>query len=175
MNKYDTRKPVIIAMLIALQIVFVRFLSIGSGSIRISLGFFPVAVASMLLGPIGGGVVGVLSDIVGMLIFPREGVYFPLFTLNEFLYGVGFGLMLYKKNLSGVWLSSFVALQFIVINLVLTSAWLYLYYILIVSAPQGYWLIFTQRLLAAAVNLPVQILGINLLNKYLREPLARFM
>jgi len=158
-KKFNTRTLVLTALLIALQIVFVRLLPIGAGSIRISLGFLPVAVAGMVLGPVGGGIMAVIADIVGMLLFSRGDVYFPLFTLTEFLYGVGFGLLLHKKELSYIKLSIFTLIQFIFLNLVLNSLWLYFYYIMIVSKPQGFWVILTGRTMAAMVNLPMQLIG----------------
>ena len=48
-------------------------------------------IASAVLGPIGGGVVGFLSDILGALIFPT-GAINPLLTLGCTMYGVLAGL-----------------------------------------------------------------------------------
>jgi len=172
-KKFNTRTLVLTALLIALQIVFVRLLPIGAGSIRISLGFLPVAVAGMVLGPVGGGIMAVIADIVGMLLFSRGDVYFPLFTLTEFLYGVGFGLLLHKKELSYIKLSIFTLIQFIFLNLVLNSLWLYFYYIMIVSKPQGFWVILTGRTMAAMVNLPMQLIGVNVVKKYIKKPLEK--
>lgn len=48
-------------------------------------------IAGAVLGPIGGGVVGFLSDILGALIFPT-GAINPLLTLGCTMYGVLAGL-----------------------------------------------------------------------------------
>lgn len=175
MTKYSKTHTVITcAIFIALQIVFVRILSVGSGSVRISLGFIPVAVAGMLLGPVGGGFTGAIADFLGMLLFSKGTVYFFPLTISEFLYGLGFGFMLYKRNLSTAVLSLFAALQFILINLLLNSFWLYLYYIIITGTEKGFGVILWSRLAAACFNFPAQIVGVNLINRYLKKPLQKF-
>ena len=175
MNKHlNTRTVVSCALLIALQIVFVRLMSFGTASIRISLGFVPVAISGMLLGPVGGGIVGAMADFLGMLLFSRGMVYFFPLTISEFLYGFGFGLMLFRRELSPVKLSLCVLIQFVFVNLLLTSFWLYLYFIYVVGVPKGFGAIVWGRVLAACVNLPAQIIGINIINKYLKKPIGRF-
>ena len=171
--KNKTKILVTSALLVALQIVFTRIIALEAGVIRISFGFFPVAVAGMLLGPLGGGAVGVIADIIGMLMISKGGVYFFPFTITEFLYGIGFGLMLYKKDLSHIKITIFTVIQFILLNLILNSVWNYLYYLMIIGTPKGLWVIITSRLFASLVNLPVQILGINLICKYLKNPLKK--
>ena len=175
MSKFKTKTLVITSFLIALQIVFVRLLPIGSGSVRISFGFFPIAVAGMIFGPLGAGGVAILADILGMILFARGETFFPLFTLTEFLYGVGFGLMLHKKDLSYPKLAIFVFLQYIFLNLIINSLWLYFYNILIVGRHEGYFVIFTSRLIASAINLPLQFVGIWILCKYLKKPLSKII
>lgn len=172
-NKLNTRTLVMSALLIALQIVFVRFLSIDTGIVRISLGFLPIAIAGMIFGPLGGGLIGVLADIIGMLIFSRGQVYFFPFTISEFLYGFGFGLFLHNRNISLLRISLCIAVQFVLINLCLSSFWLYLYNLMILATDKAFWAIFYPRLLAAAVSLPLQIIIINLIYRYIRLPLKK--
>lgn len=171
--KNKTKILVASALLVALQIVFTRIIALEAGAVRISFGFFPVAVASMIFGPLGGGMVGVIADIIGMLLISKGGVYFFPFTITEFLYGIGFGLMLFKKDLSPAKITIFTIIQFVLLNLVLNSVLNYLYYLMIVGTPKGLWAIITGRLLASLVNLPVQIIGINLICRYLKKPLEK--
>ncbi len=174
-KKFNTHTLVMVALLVSLHVVFVRILPIGSGSVRISLGFLPIAVAGMCFGSLGGGTVAVIADILGMLLFSRGEVYFPLFTISEFLQGIGFGIYLNKKELSHFKTSICVVAQYFLVNLCLTSLWFYFYSILIIGNEQGYWLIFTSRLVAAAVNVPLQLVGINILLKYLKKPLRKIV
>lgn len=174
-KKLNTKTLVMSAMLIALQIIFVRLISIGTVTIRVSLGFFPIAVAGMVFGPLGGGIVGALADVMGMILFSKGDVYFFPLTISEFLYGFGFGIMLYNKDSSYLKVTIYTILQFVIINLFINSIWLYFYSLIIVGNPKGYWVIFSGRLLTAAINLPMQVIGVNLICRYLKKPLQKLL
>lgn len=94
------RNPVFVlvslSMLIALQVVLSRFISIQTPLFKISTGFVPVMLAGSLFGPIGGLVVGGVSDLVGAMLFPF-GAYFPGFTLTAAFSGIVYGAMLRGK------------------------------------------------------------------------------
>ena len=81
-------------LLLALVIIFTRFLSIQNipliPFVRISLGPALIIFASLLLGPLYGGVVGGLSDILGIVLVPNAAGYSinPWFTLVYTLLGV---------------------------------------------------------------------------------------
>lgn len=172
-ENFKLKKLILMSMLAALHVVFVRFLSFDTGIVRISFGFVPVSVAGMMLGPLGGGLTAVLADVLGMLINSKGGVYFFPFTVSEFLYGFGYGVFLYRKQPSMLKLSISIIIQFIVINLFLTSYWLYLYSLFITGTAKTFYAIFTSRLAAALVLLPVQVIVIDLLQKYLAPQLGR--
>ena len=96
-QKFTTRTLTTLAMLIAIEVILSRFLSINAWNIKIGFGFVPVLIAAILYGPLAGGLVGALSDFIGAVLFPI-GTYFPGFTLTSFLMGFVFGLFLYKKQ-----------------------------------------------------------------------------
>lgn len=90
--RLSTKRTVYLAFLIALGVVLTRFASIriaimGVEGIRIGLGGFPIIFAGLLFGPVAGGVVGVLTDIIGFLASPM-GAYMPHFTLTAALTGM---------------------------------------------------------------------------------------
>ena len=172
-EKINLKKLILMSMLAALTIICVRFLAFDTGIVRISFGFIPIAVAGMTLGPLGGGLTAVLADILGMLINNKGGVYFFPFTISEFLYGFGYGIFLYKKRPSMLKLSICIAVQFIIINLLLTSFWLYLYSIFITGNPKTFYVIFTSRIIAALISLPIHVVVIDLMQKYLSPQLCR--
>ena len=173
-KRINTKTLVMAALLIALQIVFTRIISIEAGVVRISLGFFPVAVAGMIFGPVGGGIVGALADIIGMLLFSRGNIYFFPFTISEFLYGFGFGIILYRQNITIFKIVFFTLVQFVLLNLLLNSLWNYLYSIYVTGVDKGFFVIFSMRITSAILNLPMQISGVYLICKYLRKPLKKF-
>lgn len=81
-------------LLLALIIIFTRFLSFQNipliPFVRISIGPALIIFASLLLGPIYGGVIGGLSDILGIILVPNALGYSinPFFTLIYTLLGV---------------------------------------------------------------------------------------
>lgn len=86
-----------ISLLIAMQIILSRFLSIQTPILRIGFAFLPLSVISILFGPFYSSLSGAISDILGALLFPSSGVYFPGFTLTAFLSNGITGAILYKK------------------------------------------------------------------------------
>ena len=125
-QKFSTRTLTTLAMLIAIEVILSRFLSVNAWNIKIGFGFVPVVIAAVLYGPLAGGIVGALSDFIGALLFPI-GTYFPGFTLSSFLTGVVFGLFLYKKQ---GWLQGLAAVginQFI-LSLFLNTLWISMLY-----------------------------------------------
>ncbi|SNX53029.1 folate family ECF transporter S component [Thermoanaerobacterium sp. RBIITD] len=92
MKKIHTRELVFLALLVSLNIVLTRIASIkiaigGIESIRIGFGGFPVILAGIMFGPIAGGIVGAVGDIIGYYINPL-GPYMPHFTLTAALTGI---------------------------------------------------------------------------------------
>ena len=116
-----------LALLIALEIILTRFLSINLQFLRIGFGFLPVALAAIMYGPVWAGIGYAIGDVLGMLIFPT-GPYFPGFTLSALLTGIVYGLILYKKDVT--WQRSLIACLIIAIfiNLGIDTLWLSILY-----------------------------------------------
>ena len=92
-----THRLVLMAMLAAVQIVLSRFLSINLWNLKIGFAFVPIALAGMLLGPLGAGLTGIIADMIGATLFP-SGAFFPGFTLTAFITAFGYGFFLYQKQ-----------------------------------------------------------------------------
>ena len=97
MKSLSTKKIVYMSFLIALSIVFTRLLSIriplyGVEGIRIGFGGLPMIFAGITMGPLAGGIVGALSDLIGYWINPMGG-YMPHFTVTAFMTGFLPGLV----------------------------------------------------------------------------------
>lgn len=98
MKRMDTSRIVTLGLLISLNIILVRFASVrisigGVEGIRIGLGNFPVVFAGLFLGPLAGGVVGAIGDVLGFILNPM-GLYMPHFTFSAALTGIIPGLVL---------------------------------------------------------------------------------
>jgi len=79
-------------LLIALSIILTRVASLriaigGVEGIRIGFGGLPIILGGLLFGPLSGGLVGAISDLLGYFINPI-GAYMPHFTLTSALTGI---------------------------------------------------------------------------------------
>ena len=93
MKTLTTRKLAVCAMLIALQVVLSKFLMVQlTPSLRLSIDAVPILLAGLWFGVLPGALVGTLSDLVGTVLFPTAGAYFPPLTAAFLLLGVCAGL-----------------------------------------------------------------------------------
>ena len=125
---YRIRRLVVLAMLIAMEIVLSRVLPpVSTPILKISFAFIPVATAAILYGPLWAGCVGALADLIGALLLPI-GTYFPGLTLTALLIGMIYGLFLYKRRFTVInaMLRSFGAATVVCIgaHILLNSFWL---------------------------------------------------
>ena len=131
-HQRTTKIMVTCALLVALQVILARFLSINTTFVVINLSFLAVALAGILFGPFWGMAVGGVSDVVGASLFPF-GAFFPGFTLTAALVGLIYGAFLHAKNGAfqgwNGWLRVVGAsLSASLVRLVLNSVWLYVLY-----------------------------------------------
>jgi len=159
MPKISTKHLTAMALLIALEIILSRFLSLSAWNTKIGFSFVPVVIAAILLGPVYAGIVGALADFVGALLFPI-GAYFPGFTLTAFLTGMVYGLFLYKRQSLPRILGAVAVNQFI-LSLLLNTLWISVLY----GSPFGPLLV--TRLVQSAILTVVQIVVIELIVKAL--------
>lgn len=124
-------------MLVAIGVVLSFVKIVLSPVLEISFSFLPLAAGGLLYGPVVGGVMGILTDVLGYFVRPN-GPFFPGFTLNALISGVLYGLFLYKKPVTWTRVIIVSALIAVFINLGLTSLWLSMMYgkafIVLVSA-----------------------------------------
>ncbi|MGC6767329.1 folate family ECF transporter S component [Enterococcus sp. LJL128] len=124
----ETRKLTVLALLIALVVVFTRFLSFENQDLRISATFIPETLMGMLFGPFWTGIGSVIADTVGILLFPKTGAYFPGFTLNAFITGAIYGFFYYKKEITWPRVITATLLVTVIVHLILTPLWLGMLY-----------------------------------------------
>ncbi|NLD18643.1 MAG: folate family ECF transporter S component [Clostridiales bacterium] len=150
-----TSRLVIMAFLIALEIILTRFCSINTPILRIGFGFLPIAIMGIKFGPWWAGMGYAVGDILGMLIFPT-GAYFPGFTLTAFLTGMVYGLFLYRKPVT--WKRGLPAVIIIIfgLNLFLDTLWLS------ILMGNGFIALLPARIIKCFVMLPIQLILIPL-------------
>lgn len=150
-----TTKLVILALLVALEIILTRFCSINTPILRIGFGFLPVAMMGIMLGPWWAAVGYAAGDILGMMIFPT-GVFFPGFTLTAFLTGFTFGLFLHNREVT--WKRVLPASLMIILcfNLLLDTLWLS------ILMGDGFIALLPTRVFKCVVMLPIHLVLIPL-------------
>ena len=131
-----------VALLVAIEVILNRFLSINTTEFKIGFSFLPIALCGMLFGPVWAAVAGGLSDIVGATLFPL-GTFHPGFTIVAALMGVVFGLFLRKKEgrrfVAGMACST--VINCLVLGLCVNTFWISQLY-----SSNTYWGFFMMRL-----------------------------
>ena len=159
MPRFSTRTLTSMALLIALEIVLSRFLSVNAWNTKIGFAFVPVVIAAILLGPLPAGIVGALADFLGAVLFPI-GAYFPGFTFTAFLMGLVYGLFLHRSQ-SLPRIVGAVAVHQPVLSLLLNTLWISVLY----GSPYAPLLL--TRLPQCAILSAVQLVLIPLIAKLL--------
>ena len=126
MNKH-LKTMIHVAVLVALEVILSRFLSIPTQFMKIGFAFVPLAVCGMLFGPWWTALCGGLADFIGAILFPI-GPYFPGFTLSNALVGMMFGYCLHQKFSGWKHIAKAVAVNNLVISLLISTYWLHLLY-----------------------------------------------
>lgn len=158
MQKISTRQLVIMALLIALNIILSRMLSIPAWNFKIGFSFVPVVIAALLFGPIGAAAVAGLGDLIGALLFPI-GAYFPGFTLTAVVTGLCYGFFFYREvNTTRMILCFFTT--GILCTILLNSLWISILY----HAP--IWTLIPGRVTQAAVMFVVHVAVTHVLAAY---------
>lgn len=159
MNQSHVRKTVYMSMFIALEVILTRFLSIHTPIVRIGFTFLPIAISAIMFGPIYSGIAAALADIVGMMLFPTGGSFFPGFTLTAFLTGFIYGFFLYKKTIAFKQITIAVIVSAIV-TLGLDTVWLWM------ITGQGILAILPARIIKCVIMAPIQVTMIQVMWRY---------
>lgn len=166
-NKFDAVKITRISLLIALEIVLSRFLSISTPITKIGFAFIPLSMIGMLYGPVYGCVAGALCDFIGAILFPI-GAYFPGYTLTAALSGATYGYFLRD---GGAKSTAKVAAATVIINIVyhlgINTYWTTLF------TGKGYLALLPTRMISNVVLIPLQIVMIKMAYKMMVERLDK--
>jgi len=95
-QKFTVKMLCQLALLIALEIVLNRFLSIRTPIVKIGFSFVPIIVCAIAFGPVWAASVYVVADLLGTFIegnIPIVGL-----TVSYLFVGLVYGLFLYKQD-----------------------------------------------------------------------------
>ena len=181
---FSTRNLILMAALIAMQIILARFLSIQASDIlRISFESVPIVLAGMWLGPLSGAIVALIADILGTVL-SGYGIWFPPIALGPVLVGVISGLStkyVFHSDLSSTKESWKVILTVIVIGIinsfVIGPFTTTLYSILVMGNTNAFsvllWTNFLGRLTTKPVTILVNALLVAVVNRAVYRPVIR--
>ncbi|MEF9940979.1 MAG: folate family ECF transporter S component [Lachnospiraceae bacterium] len=123
----DIKTLVVTAMLVAIAVVLSFYTIQVSDYLKFGFSFLANELTALLFGPVVGGTMAGVADIVKYLIHPT-GPFFFGFTLNAILGGIIYGIILYRKPLSLKRIFCAKLTVSIVINMLLSTYWLSMLY-----------------------------------------------
>ena len=156
-----------LALLIAIAVVLAIYGTVRiGGGIKVSFKFIPVFIAAAVFGPIWGGTVGAIADIIAYFVNPVGGAFLPQITFVEFLYGFIFGLFFCNmgswKGAKAVLRVVFcVLVQIIFLNLGLTT------YFLMGLMNMSFDSLLVLRSVSALITLTLEIVILVFLSSYM--------
>lgn len=162
--KLDTRRVVLLAVLIALQLVVARF-AISLTIFRISFGFIVTALMGWWFGPVWAGLAAVIGDLINSLMIGVPGGYFPGFTLSAFLGAFIYGCYFYRQKITWWRVIAAVVTVVLIVNLGLNSWWVSI----ISYTPFGFH--FTARAIGEAATLVIHPIILYIVMHF--EPIIR--
>jgi ECF transporter S component (folate family) len=154
MSRINLSRLTQVSLLVAIEIVLSRFLSISTPIVRIGFGFVPIVLIAILHGPVFAGIGAALADFLGAILFPI-GAYFPGFTLVAGLVGICYGLFLYQKPRNTWRILLCVSIVCLPLQLGLDTLWL------MMITGKGYLVLLPTRAIKSLIMIPIQVLTIR--------------
>ena len=181
---FSTRNLILMAALIAMQIILARFLSIQASDIlRISFESVPIVLAGMWLGPLSGAIVALIADILGTVL-SGYGIWFPPIALGPILVGAISGLStkyVFRSDLSSTRDSWKVILTVVVAGIVnsflVGTVTTTMYSIIVMGNTNAFsvllWTNFLGRLTTKPVTILVNAILVAVVNRADYRPVIR--
>ena len=161
------KKILITAILLASEIILGRFLAIRTPILTISFSFVPLILIAIILGPKYAILNGILSDLIGALLFPT-GPYFIGYTISNALSGLVYGLFLYQKEfkLDKKFIIKLIISVFIVnfiIHALLNTYWL------LITTNKAINFLAPIRFIKQLIMLPIKVITIIFITKQFKK------
>lgn len=165
-----SKKIILTALLLTVELVLSRFLSIKTPILKISFAFVPTCVCAIWLGAKWTVLLNVLGDIMGATLFP-VGAFFIGYTISAAVSGIIYGVLLYKKEessytdkqfLARIWISVF--LVACISNIGLNTLWIS------ITTGKAYIVLLGARIVKEIIMIPIQVSVIFYIERVLRNP-----
>lgn len=164
MQKISTRIIIISGFLIALNVVLSRIITIPG---IINFGGFPIIFAGVIFGPVVGGIVGAVGDIVSFIVRPT-GPFMPHFVLTSALTGIIPGILMKLLKAKGNEFTFWKIFLSILVGQAITSVLMVPYFRNILFA-HPLILTMTKAATKQAVNIPAYAILIKVLAESLSK------
>lgn len=154
------------AMMLALRVVvgyFANFSLAVTPNAKVGFAFLPVALASIICGPVCGMIVGGLGDIISFLLVPMGGGYFFGWTLSGMLVGMLYGIFLYKNDCTLIKLIICEVIIAVFIEIALGSLWLKIQF------GNAFWVMTATRSVKALISLPIETALVYFFAKFIKK------
>ncbi len=152
-KRLSVKALVLLGLMIALNVVLGRFSIQFTPEVRISvLGFIPIALAGMMMGPVYGALVGAAGDVLNYALFTHAfGAYFPGYTVTALLSGLWYGFVLHGKKLNWARAALCIVPVILLGEMGLNSIWTYMLY------SKTFFVKLPLRLLTNVIECPIKI------------------
>lgn len=141
---------VVTAMFIAIGVILGFYFSVMiTSSIRIGFSFIANELTALMFGPVVGGIMGGVTDVIKYLLKP-QGPFAPGLTFNAILAAVIYGVMFYKRPISFPRILAAKVIVAIVVNLFLGTYWLQF------IIGKGFWALLPGRAIKQLVVVPIE-------------------
>jgi len=153
---------ILTALFIALGIVLGQWSIQVTQDVKVGVSFIPTQLTATLFGPVVGGIMGGVADILKFIIKPT-GAFSILWTLNAIVGPMIYGIMLYKKKFTlwRVLLSK--AVVAVVVNIGMSCTWSAILY------GSAFWAILPTKALQQVIQVPIQSIIFYLFVKALQK------
>lgn len=158
----DTKVLAGAGLFIALSLILNLYGTIRlAPTLVISFTFIAAALCSMKYGPVVGGLCGLIADNLKFFLMPN-GPYCPLFTINEILAGIIYGIFFYKSKITLT--KTFICYGIVVVflNIILNPLWMTILY------GKGFWFYVSQRLATNLILYPIKSVILYFILKYFK-------
>lgn len=155
-------------LFIALEVISSRFLAIEFVDRKFSFTFVVTATMGALFGPWFAAGTGVISDILGNLLFGKFG-YFPGFTLTAAVTGFIYGYFLHKEDLKTKDIIIAAVLVTLIPNAILNTLWVS------IMTKNPFFVSFISRIPTQVINLAIKLIVLPILLPRIVKPCKREM
>lgn len=157
-----SKKIVYAALFIAMGVVITRFFSIQLPTLRIGFGFIPTMLAGLFFGPLLGGVIAAITDIIGATLFP-VGSFFIGFTISAFLCGAIYGMFFHKNEVNYKSVIAAVLIKIGLVDVCLNTLWLKM------MTGKAFMVLLPARLIKNIVFIPIEAIVFMTILYYLKN------